>query len=191
MHHSLLLTLGTLVSVAACSSSPDPILYTLAAPDVSAVFSEERKIIGLSELSLPAYARNSQITTALSEYRLSEDDDHRWASPPSEALTAALSKTLERSTGDIVIQSPYPSGVQPDIRVSITFDRILRGQGGRAEMSGQYFMQNGRQAPEINRFSIVISSSDSSYEAYMAALSEGMNELSLEIAQAIKKEAPF
>lgn len=191
MHHSLLLTLGTLVSVAACSSSPDPILYTLAAPDVSEVFSEERKIIGLSELSLPAYARNNQITTALSEYRLSEDDDHRWASPPSEALTAALSKTLERSTGDIVIQSPYPSGVQPDIRVSITFDRILRGQGGRAEMSGQYFMQNGRQAREINRFSIVISSSDSSYEAYMAALSEGMNELSLEIAQAIKKEAQF
>ncbi|MEM7663607.1 MAG: PqiC family protein [Pseudomonadota bacterium] len=178
----ILMILGLSLGASACSSAPDPVLYTLADPNIPSVWATDQKVIGLSELSLPAYARNQQITTAVSTYRLSEDDDHRWASPPSEALTAALSKALESSTGNIVLQRPFPAGVRPDIRLSITFDRLLRGAEGDAQMSGQYLVQIGEQPAQIKRFAIITPGADRSYEAYMAALSKGLMELGTQIA---------
>lgn len=178
----LLIAVGVSAFVASCSSSPDPILYTLADPNLSESAITNPQIIGLSELNLPAYARNNQITTAISPYRISEDDDHRWAAPPSEALTAALSKALENSSGSTVLQRPFPTGVRPDIRLSLTFDRLLRGADGEAEMSGQYLLQNPGYDAEISRFSITVPSSGDSYEAYMAALSSGLTELGTKIA---------
>ena len=177
-----LITLGLSAFVASCSSSPDPFLYTLADSIVPESTITNEQIIGLSELTLPAYARNQQITTAISPYRISEDDDHRWAAPPSEALTAALSKALEKNSGSTVLQRPFPAGVRPDVRVSLTFDRMLRGAEGEAEMSGQYLIQSAAGDAEISRFSIIVATSSDSYEAYMASLSTGLNKLGEAIA---------
>lgn len=168
--------------VASCSSAPDPVLYTLADLSLQERTTTNDQIIGLSELTLPAYARNQQITTALSPYRISEDDNHRWAAPPSEALTAALSKAVEQSTGGTVLQRPYPAGIRPEIRLTLTFDRLLRGPDGEAEMAGQYLVQAANDDVRINRFSITVPSAGDSYEAYMTALSLGLSELGAEIA---------
>ena len=178
----VLMVSGLCAVIAACASAPDPILYTLAdrSPSEGSLVSEQ--IIGLSELTLPAYARNQQITTAISPYRVTEDDDHRWAIPPSEALTTALSNALETSSGSTVLQRPYPAGVRPDIRLSLSFDRLLRGPNGEAEMTGQYLIQSDGRDAEISRFSLRVQSSDKSYEAYMAALSDGLSDLGAEIA---------
>lgn len=176
-----LMILGLSAFVTSCSSAPDPILYTLADPALPTSAITNEQIIGLSELTLPAYARNQQITTAISPYRISEDDDHRWASPPSEALTTALSKALEKNSGSTVLQRPYPTGVRPDVRVSLTFDRLLRGADGEAIMAGQYLVQRASRQAEVNRFSIAVPTSNDSYEAYMAALSTGLNALGEQI----------
>lgn len=181
--------LGLLITLCACSSAPDPILYTLASSTISTGTFEDGRIIGLSELELPAYARNQQITTAMSAYQIYEDDNHRWASPPSEALTSALSKALERSAGQTVLQRPYPAGVRPEVRVSISFDRLLRGANGHAEMSGQYLVQFDRGATRVKRFSISAPSTDSSYQAYMSALSRGLLELADQIGEELKMQA--
>lgn len=189
MKHSLL-GLGFSAFIVSCSSSPDPILYTLADPNLYESAITNAQIIGLSELNLPAYARNNQITTAISPYRISEDDDHRWAAPPSEALTAALSMALENSSGSTVLQRPFPPGVQPDIRLSLTFDRLLRGADGEAVMRGQYLIQSPGRDADINRFSIAVPSSGGSYEAYMAALSIGLAELGSTIAGELDAGSP-
>ncbi|MEL6859980.1 MAG: PqiC family protein [Pseudomonadota bacterium] len=186
--HRLLIAVGLSAYTASCSSAPDPILYTLADQNLPASSITSDQIIGLSELNLPAYARNQQITTAVSPYRISEDDNHRWAAPPSEALTAALSKALESSSSSTVLQRPYPSGVRPNIRLSITFDRLLRGVDGDAEMSGQYLIQSEERAAEIKRFSISIPSADDDYEAYMSALSRALAELGTQIAAELETD---
>ena len=178
----LMIAIGLSVRMTSCSSAPDPLLYTLVDPSLPTSEINGDQIIGLSELSLPAYARNQQITTAVSPYRISEDDDHRWAAPPSEALTAALSKALENSSGSTVLQRPFPAGVQPDVRLFLSFDRLLRGPDGEAQMTGQYLIQTAGRNTEINRFSMTVPSSNESYEAYMAALSAGLSELGAEIA---------
>ena len=182
-----LIPLGLTALIASCSSAPDPILYTLADQTLPASKISNNQIIGLSELTLPAYARNQQITTAISQYRISEDDNHRWAAPPSEALTAALSKALENSSGSTVLQRPFPSGVRPDVRLSFTFDRLLRGATGEAQMSGQYLIQSPGSDAEISRFSITVQSSGDSYEEYMAALSTGLAQLGVEIAAKLRE----
>ena len=184
----VLITLGVAAIVVSCSSAPDPILYTLMDNDLPSPSITNDQIIGLSELTLPAYARNQQITTAISDYRISEDDDHRWAAPPSEALTAALSRALEDNSGSTVLQRPFPAGVRPDVRLTLSFDRLLRGADGEAEMMGQYLLQRKGSDPEISRFSIIVPSTGGSYEAYMAALSTGLTELAAEIAAALATE---
>jgi len=177
-----LLVIGTAFGVTACSSAPDPVLYTLADRNLVSSPGLAKEVIGLSELRLPAYARNQQITTAVSPYRITEDDDHRWATPPSEALTSSLSKSLEGNTGRTVLQTPYPSSVRPDIRVTISFDRLLRGIDGDAEMGGQYLIQAPDADTIIKRFNIAVSANGDDYEDYMAAVTEALDELGAEIA---------
>lgn len=176
---------GFAFGITACSSAPDPVLYTLADRNLSSAQSVGEDVIGLAELRLPAYARNQQITTAVSSHRIIEDDDHRWATPPSEALMASVSKALEGSTGRTVLKTPYPSGVRPDIRVTISFDRLLRGVNGDAEMVGQFLIQVPDSDVIIKRFDIAVATADDDYEGYMAAVTDALDELSVLIATAM------
>ena len=179
----LLVFSGLTAGLGACASAPEPMLYTLAPPssgeDRSA---EKRSLIGLSEITLPSYARNQQITTATGRYRLTEDDDHRWASPPSEAISEQLSAMLETQTGGDVLLRPYPTGVRPDVRLTISFSRLLRGADGGAEMTGQYIITSIDNDVHVGRFDIRVGSNTTDYVDYMAALSEGLDRLGGEIA---------
>ncbi|MEL6831059.1 MAG: PqiC family protein [Pseudomonadota bacterium] len=165
-----------------CASAPDPILYTLSMPAPQLDDTRAEGMIGLSELSLPAYARNQQITTAVNDFQIKEDDNHRWAVPPSEALTSALAQMLEQETGQSVLKRPYPNGIRPELRVSVTFDRMLRGINGQAELSGQYIVSSRTSSPLVGSFSVYVPASDGSYDAYMAAMASGVEKLSRLIA---------
>ncbi|MEO1027536.1 MAG: PqiC family protein [Pseudomonadota bacterium] len=180
----LLVFSGLTAGLGACASAPEPMLYTLASHS-SAVGSRSQSgtLIGLSEITLPSYARNQQITTASGLYRLSEDDDHRWASPPSEAISEQLSAVLEAQTGSDVLLRPYPPGVRPELRLTISFSRLLRGSDGGAELSGQYIITSVDDDVHVERFEIRVGSNTTDYVDYMAALSEGLDRLGGEIAR--------
>ncbi|MEM1036266.1 MAG: PqiC family protein [Pseudomonadota bacterium] len=187
MLYGRLLTLsGLIVGMAACASAPDPMLYTL-----SPIGASERSglgdgtLIGLSEITLPSYARNQQITTAISPNRLTENDDHRWASPPSEAISEYLSIVLESETNSDVLVRPYPSGVRPELRLTISFSRLLRRNEGGAELAGQYIITGLGDDVQVSRFDIGIPSKTTDYFGYMEALSEGLDRLGGVIADRI------
>lgn len=179
----LIMFSGLTASLGACASAPEPILYTLA-PHSPAEGSraETATLIGLSEITLPSYARNPQITTATSAYQISQDDDHRWASPPSEAISQQLSAVLESDAGGNVLLRPYPTGVRPDLRLTISFSRLLRTENGGADLAGQYVITGLGDEVSIDRFDIFIPSDTSDYTGYMAAVSEGLDRLGEEIA---------
>ncbi|MEM7492985.1 MAG: PqiC family protein [Pseudomonadota bacterium] len=182
-----LLTLsGLIAGIAACASAPDPMLYTL-----SPIGSSERSrldnetLIGLSEITLPSYARNQQITTAISPNLVTEEDDHRWARSPSEAISEYLSVVLELETDSHVLLRPYPSGVRPELRLTISFSRLLRRNDGGAELAGQYIITGLGDDVHVNRFDIKVPSKTTGYFDYMQALSEGLERLGGTIADRI------
>ncbi|MEL7452962.1 MAG: PqiC family protein [Pseudomonadota bacterium] len=180
----LLVFSGLTAGLGACASAPEPMLYTLAPHSADAGRrTESATLIGLSEITLPSYARNPQITTATSPYRISEDDDHRWASPPSEAISDRLSAILETKVGADVLLRPYPSGVRPDLRLTISFTRLLRSENGGAELAGQYVITGLDGDVFIDRFDIFVPSDAPGYVGYMAAVSSGLDRLGGVIAR--------
>ncbi|MEL6568398.1 MAG: PqiC family protein [Pseudomonadota bacterium] len=179
----LLMFSGLTASLGACASAPEPMLYTLV-PQTLAESDRANSgaVIGLSEITLPSYARNQQITTASDPYRITEDDNHRWASPPSEAISEQLSAILETETGGDVLLRPYPTGVRPDLRLTISFSRLLRTSDGGADLTGQYIITGMDEDVHIDRFDIRVVSNSDDYVGYMSALSEGLDRLGSEIA---------
>lgn len=164
------------------SRDPDPELYALAPVTGADTPTSSGPLVGLSEITLPAYARNQQITTAVTAVNLVEDDDNRWAVPPTEAVTNAIAQSLEVELSGTVVVRPYPRGVAPQVRVQVSFDRLLRSQAGGADISGQYIVVGEGDALRVERFALEIGSTTDGYAAYMEAMTRALEALSAQIA---------
>ena len=184
LHAIALLLAG---AVAGCAAAPDPTLYILASETAPPTTLNSDRRIGLSEITLPAYARQLPIASLSATNRIVQDDDHRWAAPPSEVISAALSRALERELQSAVVIRPYPRGLEPDVQLRVTFDRFLRSADGGAELNGQFLLIEGRAdaVSSIQRFSITVPARGSGYEAYMRAVASAVDELSVTIASAL------
>lgn len=182
----LAVSLACAALCAACGSRSDPTLYVLGGFAAVETPSTAAERIGLSEVSLPAYARQAAIASASGDNQITQDDDHRWAAPPSEAVSAALARALEARLDRPVALRPYPRGFDPDIAVQVTFDHFLRGAQGQAEMAGQYIVVGARgvDLDHIARFQFSIPASGAGYGAYVAAVEDGLERLAGEIAEA-------
>lgn len=173
-------------AVGACSPGPAPSLYFLDAAPSPANYTADAVRVGLAEISLPAYARKVQIANRTRDHRIVQDDDHRWAAPPAEAISDALANALEAQLAGPVVPRPYPRGFQPDLRVRVAFDRFLRSDDGAAELAGQYFIIGAADEDVgIRRFQITAAADDESYEAYMRAVADGLGALAADIAASL------
>lgn len=185
----LLVVLGLTAGLCGCASAPDPKLYTLAPHNSDeGTRMQSGILIGMSEITLPSYARNAQITTATGPNRISEDDNHRWASPPSEAISLQLLAILVSETGADVLLRPYPNGVRPDLRITISFSRLLRTEEGGAQLAGQYVITSTNDTVVVDRFDVFVPSLTDDYVGYMSAVSGGLDQLGAEIAERLARE---
>lgn len=173
------------VILTGCASAPDPVLYTLSVPKAPQSVEPSQEIIGLSEVDLPAYARNVQITSAVNDFQIIEDDDHRWAVPPSEAITSTLAGVLEQRTGQKVVKRPYPAGLTPGTRVSISFDRLIRDPSGAASLKGQFILIGAKDEAVLESFELSVPANGKDYDQYMSALSRAIDALGADIAESI------
>ncbi|MEM6625189.1 MAG: PqiC family protein [Pseudomonadota bacterium] len=177
-------------SVTACASSAPPSLYVLDLPAPTRASGAPDAAIGLFEVSLPAYARNPQITTMTDGATLFEDDDHRWANPPAEAISAALARSLEDSFDKPVVLKPYPRGLTPELQLSIAFDHFYRTPSGSAEFGGQFIIIEDDEITDIERFNITATPSNDSYRGYMQSVSAGLERL-VDIIESKIEEPPL
>ncbi|MCG8441346.1 MAG: PqiC family protein [Caulobacterales bacterium] len=184
---SALLLAAAALLASACSSAP-PQLYLLSAPTPAETAAPEGRyaVVGLAELTLPAYGRGEKIVSQGEGEQLLRDDDHRWAEPPEEALTRAVSRALRSRIAASVVAEPFPRGLDPDLRVLIRFDRFLRAADGRSEMAGQFVLMSGdgRAVRRIEAFDIAMAGRGEGYSAYVDAVSRSVDELTARIAAA-------
>ncbi|MEM0927887.1 MAG: PqiC family protein [Pseudomonadota bacterium] len=185
MRNSLVLFL--LLTLSACASAP-PKFYLLEAP--SALASNQQATgpygtIGISRVALPAYASSEKIARVDEDRQLFKEDDHRWAEPPADGLTRVLAAALASQTGATVITEPFPRGLDPDLRVSVQFDRFLRSPSGAAMIAGQYTLEDslGRSVLAIEPFSVEVASDSAGYNAYADAVADAVGRLGAEISR--------
>ncbi|MEM1262394.1 MAG: PqiC family protein [Pseudomonadota bacterium] len=176
-----------MIALAGCASAPNPTLYMLPAPLGDGSSATRTIAIGLAEVELPAYARSSLIASADSEHRVRLDDNHRWASPPSEALTRGLAVRLENQLQADVLVRPYPREFVPALVIEVSFDELLRSTDGAATMRGKALLVHARDRDvTIVRFEIhETPSGNRGYEGFMAAIGAGLTELASRISATI------
>lgn len=191
------LRIGLMVAVTAlvsgCLGGVDPTYYLLeqnprAANGSDAPPPAELQRIGLKSVTLPGYARDRQIASRDTNGRLVLDEANRWAEAPDAAMTRAIADNLRSGLNATVLVEPWPIGFEPDMRVQVIFDTMLRSTDGRVEMAGQYHLLSGdgRHVEQVKSFALTEGAgTDAGYQAFMQSVSAGLARLSAEIREAM------
>ena len=177
------------IGLAGCGSGPEPVFYTLDPPFSSVEATGIGPRISLPSVDLPAYARSSLIASADGANRIVVDDDHRWASPPSESDTLALARHLESALDATVLVQPHPRGFDAELVITVSFDRFLRSGSGAAELSGRAVIANG-SAPDVMRFSITASAEGGDYSDFMTSVDRALAEIANRVAKRVAAMPP-
>jgi len=180
-NHIAWLFLGALFVLGGCGSGPPPKLYLLEPVYDLALENEPPNInaIGLAVVTLPGYATDPRIASRDAATRLTQDDNHRWAEAPEDAITRVLADRLRGATEANVLVEPWPRGFDPQARVEVVFDKLLRESTGGVEMAGQISVisGDGRRVLAVDTFQLVHYGDSTDPTAYFLATSAGINDI--------------
>ena len=188
--------LCSLFFMSACSSGPPPKLYLLVSAGDNAESTELSKksgikSLGMSPVVLPGYASDSQIASITLDGTVQQDDGHRWAEEPEDAITRLLSERLRAHTEATVLVEPWPRDYEPVARVEVSFDKLLREPGGGAQMAGQILLlsASGRDLLKAVPFNISHVGFDADKRVFFQAVAKGIDDIArmaVEEIQALK-----
>lgn len=171
--------------VGACGSGPPPKLYLLephadlrqeqpAKPGAMVI-----KSLGMSAVTLPGYASSTQIASLNNNGTVVQNDRHRWAEEPEDAITRVLADRLRNRSGGAVLVEPWPRDYDPSARIEVVFDRLLREPLGGVDMTGQILLLSGdgRDVIKILPFHIIHYGRDPGQAVYFLAVSQGIDDI--------------
>jgi len=174
-----------------CSNGPPPRQFLLE-PVLDPVNDSIPPVIdavALAEVVVPAYANDQRVASRDERYRIKYDDNNKWADSPDEALTRVLANRLRYYLEATVIVEPWPRGYEPQARIEVQFDKLLREATGGAEMSGQIriISGDGRQMIDVRTFQFVRYANDLNTDSFYAAVAAGVNDISRMAADSLRK----
>ncbi|QNT69973.1 PqiC family protein [Defluviicoccus vanus] len=171
--------------LAACSSSPPTNFYTLASggTDTTAASSPRQtaNVVAIGPVNLPDYLDRPQIVIRTSAYAMSLSSFDQWAGPLTDMLPRVLVEDMaQRSPSDRVVSFPEVSGPSFDYRIAVSINRFDVDTSGLATLVAhwQIYGQQGTQALLVTDDTLRQQATSSSYEAYVAALSATLGDLS-------------
>lgn len=176
--------------VMSCSSGPPPKQYLLepVLDPVNDTNPPSIDAVALAEVVVPSYASDNRIASRNEKFQVVYDDDAKWADSPDEAITRVLANRLRYFLEANVIVEPWPRGYEPQARVEVQLDKLIREATGGAELSGQIriISGDGKEMIDVRTFQFVRYASTRDLNAFFAAVSAGVNDISRMTSDALR-----
>lgn len=196
--------LGALLScsVAACSllqPQPDPTEFFVLTPLAASTPGEpgtDELLVGVGPIIVPEYLDRTNIVRRFAPNRVAISELEWWAEPLETSLLRVIGDNLAARLGTpAVLRYPWPILMKPAYSVAINFSRFDILSENRVHLSARWVVRGGqpRRALLTRESSIEKTAASAATADAVAALSQTLDDLSAEIASAIRTlrvEAP-
>jgi uncharacterized lipoprotein YmbA len=175
--------IGFAAFLAACTTSPTPVLYTIA-PVPGPVQGSAPHIVSLQQIGLTEYLQRLQIVRSSEGYRLDVMANDWWGEPLGAMLSRVLVEELgQRLPQSVVINESGALTTSPDVSVALNVQRLDEDASGAVVLVAQASADfRGRHAPVLRNFRIVVPAGASGTPAEVAAISAAVGQLADGIA---------
>jgi uncharacterized lipoprotein YmbA len=172
----------------ACSRSKMANYYVLTPRAANAAPQEGGPAIGIGPVVLPKYVDRINIVTTAGPQRLLLNEQNVWAEPLDENVMRVLGENLAALLGtERVHFDPWPHGAV-EYRVGVTVVHLTGTLGAEARLDALWTVRKeGDETILAARRTNLHHPAGDDYDAYAAAVSDMLAELSREIAQAIPR----
>jgi uncharacterized lipoprotein YmbA len=175
--------LGLVLAAAGCSTSPDPVLYTIA-PVSGPEHAGAPNIILLQQIGLERYLDRPQIVRSSENYRLEVMTNDQWGEPLaamlSRILVAELGQRLPRSA---VIKETGAISAPPDATIAVNMQRLDEDATGVLVLQAQAsVIFKGRANPVVRGFHFTVPPAGAGTSGEVAAISSALGQLADGIA---------
>ncbi|WP_417261171.1 PqiC family protein [Celeribacter sp.] len=196
MPRFLPLALLALTALTACGGTEPRYLIDSAPAATTAETTQVRMQVAtleMREVSLPAYAEESQILIEGADGALTPLDNALWADEPRRALTLRLAEAISRGGSATVAAEPWPleTPAQAAVHVQVS-DMVARAPGqseGQFVLKGQFAVSSYDHVvrERIRRFDISVALPDASPAGIARASGQALQNLAIEITQDLRR----
>jgi uncharacterized lipoprotein YmbA len=177
------LLLALPVLLAACAS-PEPNYFTLRAVP-GPVLPGGAKLVELRRIGLAGYLDRPEIVRNQADYRLSIGTGERWGEPLGALVARTLAEDLNlRLPGTSVFTAAGSISADPDITVELDLQRFDADASGQVVVLAQVAVTRtpSRDHAAAQTVRLVVTPTDSSTTALVAALSAALGQLADRVA---------
>jgi len=190
----LLLSTVFLLILGSCATTQQSKFYTLQAlPTTSDTkpekLGEKRISIGVGPVSFPDYLDRPQIVTRVGPNELSIAEYHRWAGPVEDNFTMIMAENLSILLDtDRVAIFPWQDTAKITFQVKVDVLQFDGSLGGKAVLIARWtiYGKDGKEALIMQKSNLSAHVEGSSYQQLVLAENQTVNDLSQEIASALK-----
>jgi uncharacterized lipoprotein YmbA len=144
----------------------------------------------LGPITLPRYLERPEVITRLNDTEFSVSDNDRWGEP----LDASVSRVLAQDLGSDLPNSqmvpfPWSKKTRIDYRISVEFRRLEKTSDGKTVVQAVWTIRTGTDNQLVQTSATTATgAAGNDQSSASAALSQGISQLSREIAGAVEKQ---
>ena len=183
----LTLPLALPFAAAACGSSPEPGLYTLAVRN-GPTLPKGPRIVQVRDIGLPGYLDRKEIVRSTEDYKLDVRANSWWGEPMGGMLGRTIVLELGQRLPDSKVYSEAGSiTLDPNAVVGIDIQRFDADRAGNVILLAQVAIQFNRPTRQATRnFAISRPVPTQDTPGHVAAMSDALGELSDGIARMLQ-----
>lgn len=139
----------------------------------------------IREVSLPAYAEESQILIEAADGALTPLENALWADEPRRAVTLRLAEAISRGGSATVAAEPWPLETPAQAAVHVQVSDMVARASGQFDLKGQFAISSYDHVvrERIKRFDITVPMPDASPAGIARASGQALQNLAQEITQ--------
>jgi uncharacterized lipoprotein YmbA len=189
MKRSLYVGLVAITALVACSSTPQPVFYTLDNGAASVTQSGKTPSVVLTQTSLPELIDRPQLIVRTGNNQVRISEQHRWAEPLRREIPRVLANDLGQLLGSSrVVALPIDAqGFSADFRVSLDVQRLEASDKNGADIDLLWRIEDRQGKTITGRSTLREATISEDYGALVAAQRRALSRVAVEIAERIRQ----